>query len=346
MRFAFSDEQDMLRASMRALLARDCSAPAVRAAWSHESGRIPELWEKLAALGIVGCTAPEAHGGLGMGAVEIVVLCEEAGRAALPEPLLETTAVAIPLLCDVADPETCSRWLPSIAAGRAVVSVRLGEAPYASYAHVADLLLLQRDDELHGLTRDMVSLEPQRSVDGARRPFRVSWAPERTTCIGRGPAARQAIMDALDRGSLAASAELLGLGQRMLDMTVLHTKMREQFGKPIGSFQAVKHHLADALGALEIARPVVYRAAWSVATRSPERAVHVSMAKAFASDAAGLVARKALQCHGAIGYSFEHDLHLWMKRAWSLEAAWGDAASHRARVSAALFGARSSEAAQ
>jgi alkylation response protein AidB-like acyl-CoA dehydrogenase len=185
--------------------------------------------------------------------------------------------------------------------------------------------------------RDVVTLEPQRSVDGARRLSRVEWSPTKATCICRGTAARVAIADAIDRGSLAASAELLGLAQRMLDMTVDYVKMREQFGKPIGSFQAVKHHLADALGAIELARPIVYRAAWSMATSAHDSATHVSMAKAFASDAALLVAKKALQCHGAIGYSYEHDLHLWMKRAWALAAAWGDAASHRARVGSALF---------
>src|SRR5439155_24977645 len=108
--------------------------------------------------------------------------------------------------------------------------------------------------------------------------------------------------------------------------------VREQFGRPVGSFQAVKHHLADVLVQLELARPVVYRAAWSLAHRLPERSTHVSMAKACASDAAGEAARAALQCHGAIGYSFEHDLHLWMKRAWALARTWGDAAWHRARI--------------
>ncbi len=344
MRFAFTEEQQMLKDSVRALLARECAPTAVRAAWSNADGRVPGLWAKLAALGVVGVTAPETHGGLGLGAIELVAIAEEAGRAALPEPLIETTAVALPLLAEIRDPETNARWLAAIASGSAGVSVRLGGAPHAAYAHAADLLLLQRDDELHAVGRDAVTLEAQRSVDGTRRLSRVTWTPEKATCIARGATARQAVAEAIDRGSLAASAELLGLAQRMIDMTVDYTKIREQFGKPIGSFQAVKHHMAEALSALEIARPVVYRAAWSVATSAPDRATHVSMGKAFASDAALVVAKKALQCHGAIGYSFEHDLHLWMKRAWALAAAWGDAASHRARVGAALFGAQFSMA--
>lgn len=337
MRFAFTEEQTMLRDSVRALLARDCDPKALRAAWASADGRVPGLWEKLAALGVVGATTPEAYGGLGLGAIEMVAIAEEAGRAALPEPLVETMAVAAPLLAHAADHDVRARWLPSIAAGKTVVAVRLGGAPYVSHAKVADLLLLQRDDELHAVTRDAVTLEPQRSVDGARRIARVAWTPQKATCVCRGEASWRAIGEAVDRGALATSAELLGLSRRMIDVAVDYVKVREQFGKPIGSFQAVKHHLADALGALEAARPVVYRAAWSIATASPERSLHVSMAKAFASDAATLVAKKALWCHGAIGYSYEHDLHLFMKRAWALAAAWGDAAYHRARVGAVLF---------
>jgi alkylation response protein AidB-like acyl-CoA dehydrogenase len=122
----------------------------------------------------------------------------------------------------------------------------------------------------------------------------------------------------------------------MLDMTVVHVTQREQFGVPIGSFQAVKHHLADAVMQLRFARPAVHRAAWSIANGESTRDRDVSMAKAMASDAAALVARKALQCHGAIGYTVEYDLHLYLKRTWALASAWGSAAWHRARVADAI----------
>ena len=141
---------------------------------------------------------------------------------------------------------------------------------------------------------------------------------------------------ALDRGALGTAAVLVGLGQAMLDMTVGYVKERQQFGQPIGSFQAVKHHLADAALALAFARPAVWRAAWSVAHLEPTRARDVSMAKAMASDAAELVGRKALQCHGAIGYTVEADLHLYLKRTWALARTWGDAAHHTDRVAQAL----------
>jgi alkylation response protein AidB-like acyl-CoA dehydrogenase len=132
---------------------------------------------------------------------------------------------------------------------------------------------------------------------------------------------------------------LVGLGQAMLDLTVGYVSERQQFGQPIGSFQAVKHHLADAALALEFARPVVWRAAWSIAHDAPTRARDVSMAKAMASDAAELVGRKALQCHGAIGYTVEADLHLYLKRTWALARTWGDTAHHTDRVAAALAAA-------
>ena len=134
----------------------------------------------------------------------------------------------------------------------------------------------------------------------------------------------------LDRAALAAGAQLCGIAQQLLDMAVGYARQRHQFGQPIGAFQAVKHQLADVALKLEFARPVVYRAAYSM---DP---THVSMAKACASEAALLAARVALQVHGAIGYTWEHDLHLWLKRVWALGPAWGDAAWHRARVAASL----------
>ena len=143
---------------------------------------------------------------------------------------------------------------------------------------------------------------------------------------------------------MGTGAVLVGVADRLVTMAAQYAEDRMQFGKPIGSFQAVKHHLADALVRVEFARPVVYRAAWSLSEGEPDARLHASMAKALASDAAALAARTALQVHGAIGYTWEHDLHLWMKRAWSLAADWGDAAAHRARVLESLLARRSCSA--
>jgi alkylation response protein AidB-like acyl-CoA dehydrogenase len=152
------------------------------------------------------------------------------------------------------------------------------------------------------------------------------------TCGAKGEPARQAIVDACDRGALAAAAQCVGIAQKLIDVTVDYVGQREQFGKIVGSYQAVKHQVANALLAVEFARPLVYVGAYAVANTTPHRAREVSMAKAVASYAVDLAARTALQCHGAIGYTFEYDLHLWMKRGWALAAAWGDASFHRDRV--------------
>jgi alkylation response protein AidB-like acyl-CoA dehydrogenase len=329
MRFQFTPEQMLLRDAVRDLLDKECPASHVRAMWESDTGRDPELWRKLAGMGVVGLTVPETAGGLGLTELDLVLILEETGRAALPEPLVETTAVGAPLLRDLGALDR----LPA----DGIVTVGLDALPYVADAHVAQLLVLQRGEEVHALAREAVELAPHPSVDHARRVFTVSWASADDTLIATGGRARVALSRAFERGALATAAQLLGVADRLIEMAADYARARHQFGRPIGSFQAVKHHLANALLALEFARPVAYRAAYSVAHDDPELPIHVSMAKAYASDAATLAAKTALQVHGAIGYTWEHDLHLWMKRAWALAAAWGDASWHRERVGRAVL---------
>jgi alkylation response protein AidB-like acyl-CoA dehydrogenase len=328
-------DQLAFRDTVRALLARECPPARVRAAWADDAPLA--VWPHLARAGIVGMTAPERWGGLGLDERDLVGVLEEAGRAALPEPLLETTAVAIPLLAELAPAPICDRWLGATAAGRAVLAVGLARDPFVAEAGRAGLLLLEHDGELHAVEPAAVTLTAEPSVDGARRLARVGWQPGAATRIAAGATARAGLARAFDRGALAAAAQLVGLARRLVEMTVEYARVRTQFGRPIGAFQAVQHQLADAHVAVELAGPCVRAAAHVVATAAPGRAVAVSLAKARASDAARRAARTALQCHGAIGYSFEHDLHLWMKRAWALAAAWGDAAWHRERIARAVL---------
>ena len=328
MRFSFTEDQLLFRDAVRDFLEKECDPPAVRAAWASETGRSPERWRKLADLGVVGLTVPEQHGGLGLDEIDLVLVLEESGRAALPEPLVETAAVGAPLLRDAG----VTDWLPRIAAGDAIVTVGFAPGAPVADAHVADVLVLAHGGELHAVGRDQVTLEARPVLDAGRRLFGVDWKPSRETRLATGDGATVLRKAAFDRGALAASAQLVGIADRLIALAAEHARQREQFGKPIGSFQAVKHLLADALLAVDFARPVVYRAAWSVARDVETRARDVSMAKAYASDAATAAARRALQVHGAIGYTWEHDLHLWMKRAWSLSTAWGDAGWQRARL--------------
>jgi alkylation response protein AidB-like acyl-CoA dehydrogenase len=327
--FGFTDDQLLLRDAVRDLLEKECPSAHVRAMWESDTARAPDLWKRLVAMGVVGLTAPEEHGGLGLDEVDLVLLLEESGRAALPEPLVATTAVGIPLLHEA---HALDRLPPG-----GIVTVALEAQPYVTDAHVADLLVLQRGDELHALTSDAVQLTPHPSLDGARRAFSVEWAPSSTSRLQFDDDVAAVAARAFDRGALGVAAQLLGVADRLVTMAADYAREREQFGKPIGSFQAVKHRLADALLALEFARPVTYRAAHSVAHDHPDRSVHVSMAKCFASNAANGAARTALQVHGAIGYTWEHDLHLWMKRAWALAPAWGDPSWHRERVARAVL---------
>lgn len=323
MRFAFTDDQLAFRDAVRSLLDKECAPEVVRAAWD---GKPTEVWGRLADMGVVGMTAPGEHGGLGMDELDLVLVLEECGRAALPEPILEHTAVIIPALRD-AGGKLATRWLPALAAGETLATAGLGPAPLVPDADRASLLLDDHDGCVHLVGMASCEVTPLPSVDGGRRLFTVAWSAEKETKLEGADA------DLLfDRGALAAAAQLLGLADRMISMTVEYAEEREQFGRPIGSFQAVQHHVANAYMALAFARPAVYRAAHAVARAEADRPAHVSVAKAYAGDAAETAARTALQVHGAIGYSWEHDLHLFMKRAWSLAAAWGDGPFHRRRV--------------
>jgi alkylation response protein AidB-like acyl-CoA dehydrogenase len=299
MRFAFTDDQLAFRDAVRDLLEKECSPARLREAWTNDTGRIPGLWDQLVEMGVVGLLAPETQGGLGLTMVDLVLILEETGRFAVPEPIVETAALGVPLL------------------GRADVQATCGHTLVA-WADTVDIILTS-DGQFDRATAE---LTPRPSVDGSRRLFEV-----------RGPSGvpPQGMEAAYARGVCGIAAQLCGLSDRMLTMTADYVKERKQFGVPVGSFQAVKHHLANARIALEFTRPLVYRAA------AETNIVNTSMALAKASDTALLTSRVALQCHGAIGYTTEYDLHLYMKRAWALARAYGDARFHRNRVAETIL---------
>ena len=273
------------------------------------------------------------HGGLGMDAVDFVLLAEECGYAALPEPLVHSALVAVPLLCEVGG-ELAERWLPRVAAGEAKVIVGLEQNLLVEDAHVADLLLLESGGGLHAVDPATATLRDNPSVDPSRRLFSVEFDPAAAGPVETdGEWARRS----LDRGALGCAAQALGLARRMVDLSVGYTAEREQFGKPIGSFQAVKHHMANVAVRLEYARAPVYRAAWALAGGVGGAGLSVSQGKLAACEAAGLAAKNCIQVHGAMGYTWEVDLHIFMKRAWALANTWGDAGFHKSRVADAIF---------
>lgn len=339
MNFAFTDDQLLFRDAVAEFFANECPPEKVRWSWNDEVGRDESIWAALAEMGVIGLTVPEAFGGMGMNEIDLLSILTEAGRYAYPAPLVETVAVVAPLLAESAPAAIAEKWLPGIADGSVIATVQLDGQPFVNDMHIANLLIAQRGDRLFAIPSEHVRSTPQVSVDGARRLFSIEWDEADAELIASGDAALRAADRAFARGAAATAAQLIGLSEQMIAMTVAYVSDRKQFGVPIGSFQAVKHHLADAELKVSFARPAVWAAAYGLANSSADVDREVSMAKCFASDAAEVVARKALQTHGAIGYTTEHDLHFWLKRSWALASSWGDAAWHRRRVAHLLLDA-------
>ena len=291
---------------------------------------MPGLWATLAEVGVLATMAPTEAGGLGMDEVASVRLLEEAGYAGVPEPLMEHMAVAVPALAAAGAPELLD---PALSGGSTVTLALASGGPNVVAAASADLVIAEHAGSLLAVDSQAVTVEPRDSIDQSRRLFEISFDPGAAEALVEADAVLAA-----DRAALGTAAQCVGVARRLLDTTVEYVTERRQFGKPVGTYQAVKHHLANVRLGIEFSAPLVYRAAWSVAhyDDSVLRGRDVSMAKTMASDAVDRACRAALQCHGAIGYTFEYDLQIWLKRGWSLSGAYGDARHHRDRVAGAL----------
>jgi len=325
MRFLLDDEQREFTRSLDALLTAADLPTVVRgwAAGEHAPGL--DLWRRLADAGVFALAVPEAYGGVGPLPVETAVALVELGRHGVPGPVVESVAAGV-LLGGVGGP-VAKEWLPRIASGTAVVSLVLeGYGPYALDADVADAVFVVAGDELR-LTSG--AGEPTRSMDPARRLFRPGAGGE---VVAAGPTVREAARAAGTWATFATAAQALGCGEALLRATVAYVKQRTQFGVPVGSFQAVKHRLADTLLGLEFARPLLYGAAVELAEGSPGAGAAVAAAKVAAGEAGYAAARTALQLHGAVGYTEELDLAWWLRRARPLRDAWGTPSACRARV--------------
>ena len=317
-------------AAVRDLLSQACDAQALRAAWDAGDGRVPGLWKRLADMGLTGLVVPEEHDGSGLDLTGAIPVFVEAGRAALPEPLAATAAGAAMLAA--AGGPVAREWLPRIAAGDAVVALADGSTSLVVGGRWADLFLVGDATGVRALTCDEVEVEAAPALDPGIGLVRLT--------VPDGVGVRIDGADgvaAFDWACVAVAAELVGLAQAMLDRAVAYAKVREQFGKPIGSFQAVNQQLADAFVARSFALPVVHRAAWSVSRGPATRARDASHAKYAAGRAAARAARTALQVHAGIGYTYENDLHMWLKRTWSLTSQWGTTDWHFDRAARELL---------
>ena len=357
MRFSFTDDQLALRAAVRRVLDHECTVAELRQIARSDLSGGERRWSVLAELGAVGLLAAETDGGMGLTEVELVGVLEETGWAALPDPFAESAALAVPLLAGSPVLERVAGGATKATVGGIDVSVTAPRAPGRNLdgrrrtervvgASRADLLLLfaRSDDkgwELHVIDRADVDVRPTPSIDPTRDIGTVEWTPSATSLIASGDEATV----------LAAATGRPRRGRngcpvaRSLGPDDHHDRRLRQGAPPIRpadrQLPSGETPTGRRPGRLEFARPTTYRAAYSLSRRAPTASHDASMAKAMASDAADLAARVALQVHGAIGYTWECDLHLFMKRAWVLSASWGDAGTHRARVLAAALAARS-----
>ena len=358
MDFSFSADQQLLRNSARAFLDEHSKPAHVRALWDDPRGESEALWKEMAQLGWLGLALPEDVGGSALGLVETAILQDELGRAACPSPYLPTVLAAM-AIDRFAGPAQKSRWLPAIASGRARATVALleraldvrsdaiethaeerggkialrGVKQFVPWAHVADVVLVPaRTGATLGVyavetSAPGVSITPLRGMDPGTRLAQVTLDEATVAAETRLPA--EALTFLLLRGAVGAAAEMLGAARRCLDMAVEYAKVREQFGQPIGSFQAIRHKCAEMLLEVENAHSATYYAAWALDTDAEDAALAASVAKSYVNDATRKVCGDAIQVHGGIGFTWEYDLHLYFKRAKALEPLYGDAEHHR-----------------
>ncbi len=367
MDFGFSEEQEMLRRSARSLLERECSSAHVRQMMEDERGYSPELWRKMASLGWLGLVLPEEHGGSGLDYVDLVVVAEEMGRVLLPSPFIWTLMFA-DAIGRAGSAEQKQRFLPAIARGEIIATtahleangswredgittaarksgagfVIDGEKLFVNDAHIADFFLVaartgnKRDG---GVTlfaidakRPGVDVTPLKTTDQTRKLGAVALRGVKAAAsevVGELNQGWPVLATAIDRAKVVLAAEMIGGAQKVLETTVEYTKVREQFGRPIGSFQAVQHKCANMMVDVEGAKSAVYYAAWAVSNDAPDARTAAAVAKAAASDAYRRVAADGIQVHGGIGFTWEHDMHLYFKRAKSSEFTFGDANFNR-----------------
>jgi alkylation response protein AidB-like acyl-CoA dehydrogenase len=350
--FELSDDQVALRDAARELLDGLASPARVRSVVDAGGGFDPKLWQAMVDQGWTALALDEVHGGLGLGFVEVAVLLEQVGAHVAPAPIL-SQVVALSTLTDPtcdqsAGAAVLDRWLASLIDGSSLATVAwsaldaderdggwtvTGRTEPAVHAPSADLAIVRSADSL--FTVDLTGLGRPVREPAMDRTREVGWLS-----FDGAPAVRLGGADLVERygdlGATAYAAELLGIAQRALDLSVDYAKVREQFGRPIGSFQAVKHRCADMLVDVEGMRSAAYYAAWSVAADDDDRSIAASTAKTWCSDAGKRVTASALQVHGGIGFTWESDVHLFLKRSQLDERAFGDATFHRARLARLL----------
>ncbi len=375
MNFAFTEEQEELRAAARAFLAESSSSERVRAAMASELGYDPQIWKRIGSeLGWSAAIVPEDCGGLGLGAVELVALAERMGEALLCSPFFATVCLAAQAVLAAGTPEQRQRYLGPIAEGQARAALATAEP---GLAHDAVALEARRDGNgvrltgiksyvIDGHSADWIVVSARApgssgdegvslfvvpgdapglarralpTMDMTRRQAELRFEDVRVAAearLGEEGAGAAPLRRALDLGAVALAAESVGGAQRSLDLSVAYAKEREQFGRPIGSFQAIKHKCADMMVKVETARSAAYYAACAASEDAPDLPVAASLAKAYCCEAYYHCAAESIQIFGGVGFTWEYDPHLYFKRARASESLLGTPAWHRERVARAI----------
>jgi alkylation response protein AidB-like acyl-CoA dehydrogenase len=371
--FTFTDEQRELGAILRRFLQDKSPSAEVRRLMATEAGYDPQTWAQLAGqLGLQGLVIPEKYGGSGAGPVELAVVCEEMGRALLCAPYFATAVLAVHALLASGDQAAQDEFLPPIADGSVIATLAVceddgswstdglqtrarrsgdgylldGRKSFVLDGHTAGLLLVvaqtdggpalfavDADAGAGGLTR-----RPLETLDMTRKQAVLSFSSVPARLIGAEGSAAEFVARTLRIAAVALAAEQVGGAQRCLDMSVEYAKIRMQFGRPIGSFQAIKHMCADLLLEVESARSAAYYAAWAAEEQSDELPLVASVAKAFCSETFFRAAADNIQIHGGIGFTWEHDAHLYYRRAKSTELMLGTPQEHREIAAGHLMG--------
>ena len=367
--FVFTDEQQDLRDMVRRFLAEKSPVSEVRRLMATEAGYDPAVWAQLGELGLAGLTIPEKYGGAGCGPVEQLIVCEEMGAALLCAPYLASAVLATWALLASGDAVAQADLLPGMASGETIATLAVpeddgswepakftvtalrsggrylldGRKSFVLDGMIADLILVAASSEdgpaLFAVDGDApgLSCRSMQTLDMTRKQAVLTFSRTPGRLVGQPGAAAEIVARAVLGGVLALAAEQVGGAQRCLDMAVAYAKVRHQFGRAIGSFQAIKHMCADMLLEVESARSAAYRAAWAAADGDADLPLVASLAKAYCSEAYFHVAASNIQVHGGIGFTWEHDAHLYYRRAKSAEVMLGTPASHREVVAGLLL---------
>ncbi len=374
MQLEFTREQEELRDSVHTVLERECPISLVRAVVEDGVGA-DALWKHMVELGWPALTIPDADGGLGLTAVELAVVVEELGRAVAPGPFVPTVSQFVPAVTELGDDAQRARYLPGVAEGSRTGALAIAEPgadtnPASTRLQATrrdggwtltgtktavlggdvadDIVVVAREAGTRGddgilalvLPRDSLRVTPLHPLDPSRGLVRIDLddtPAADTQMLGEpGAASAQALRRAVEEATTALAIEIVGVAQTIFDVTLEYAKQREQFGVPIGSFQAIKHKFADMLLALERARATAYFAALCIAEDDDRRTIATSTAKAAAGDCQRLLAKEGIQIHGGIGYTWEHDMHLYVRRAKVDAQLFGTTHDHRVRIAALL----------